>query len=201
MSSLWTETHTAKWMLHSATVTRTYQFKADYIPIEEALRFRAHNTKGLWGAADSWDRAAEHLGFFLNGKLQGVIRLNRILDGKLPLSDALPEFKAKDDDMQIGKLVIAHEARATRAVLFATKTLRDIINGHTGRVIATPLAQNEGGLSEKTFSRQGFERIYHPFTSHENRTLIPMMRISQRVAPLPKLDSMVHNLSTQIIRA
>ena len=190
MITLYVEAQAPRKTLQGVSASRTNLFRAETIPLEQVLQFRGSATDGLWSTADAWDRAGYHIGFFLNNELQGVVRLNDVSNRKLPLNDAFPQFVPEDGDVQIGRLVIAKEARATRVVLFALKALKAVIDANPGRVIATPLAQDEGGLSERTFARRGFVRIYEPFISHEHRTLIPMIRNSTATRDLPSLESL-----------
>jgi len=190
MTTLASETVQQHGSLAGGSIARTSQFMAQHISLAEVLEFRSRNTDGLWSAADEWDRSAEHIGFMLNGELQGVVRINRPVHGRIPLSDTFPSFAVQEGDIQLGKLVVAKEARSTRLVLFDCKSINNILEAHPGRVIATPLAQEEGGLSGRTFERHGFAHFMQPFVSHEHRTLIPMMKMPRERSKLPQLASL-----------
>lgn len=130
----------------------------------------------IWAEPDAWDRLAKHYGLFKDGELAAIFRVNSPVSSRLPISDHSPELEIRSTDIQIGRLLIAEEYRRTRACVDLLREMSALVRSHQGRVIATPLSHDEGGLATHTFERLNFRKLSVPYKSEDGRTLCPMSR-------------------------
>ncbi len=147
------------------------------ISLEEAINFRKRVPFNPLPVYDSWDEKSEQLGYFLEEKLNGVVRISKEENGRLPLSKYFPKAKIEKGSTEISGLMISH-MKNFRATYNIAHYLNKKFENYESKIYIDVLI--DGKIKLSSYEKFGFEKTnYWYFNPTYNRGSLIMVRNNQ----------------------
>ena len=104
---------------------------------------------------DKWDSLSEHLGFYNNNQLIGILRLTSSTNNKLPFCDYVKPTNINEADIEMSRFVIKPKYRNSIHVIhFFHQVIEHQISSSKNMYID---AITEGGIRISRYQKLGFQ--------------------------------------------
>lgn len=151
------------------------------ISTNEAVDFRLLHMPRMKFIYDEWDESSLHFGCYLEDNLAGTIRLTTVRENRLPFQSLFPEVTLSENDIEIGRLLVAKKFRAGRIAYEIINSIYKFWFENWYRFGDVYVALSlKGNIKPRSYENYGLQPTGKPVFINKGRMQVILMKRKKR---------------------